>query len=385
MEEAKRLMDLGIRTLDLFPAIPDGKKTPDACEACNPDGLIPRTIYALKSEVPGITVMTDVALDPYNSDGHDGLVEFRSDGTMEILNDDSVEVLCRQALCHADAGADIVSPSDMMDGRVAAIRATLDSEALDDVSIMAYTAKYASALYGPFRGALESAPKEGDKKRYQMDPGNIREALREAQLDEAEGADILMVKPATLYLDVMAAMRKHVTLPIAAYHVSGEYLMIKSAVASGWLDERETVLESLTSMRRAGADIILTYYAPRPPNGLNNADAARPPHRRRTYGPEYRSPHVYLHKNICRHRDRRRHGAHLPLGRLCPHLLGSLRTARTDDDGGRRPAGQLPVPPGGRGKREDAPGLPGYGLPAPDHGEHGPFQDHPFLQGHAVL
>ena len=151
VDEAKRLMDLGIRTLDLFPAIPDGKKTPDACEACNPDGLIPRTIYALKSEVPGITVMTDVALDPYNSDGHDGLVEFRSDGTMEILNDDSVEVLCRQALCHADAGADIVSPSDMMDGRVAAIRATLDSEALDDVSIMAYTAKYASALYGPFR------------------------------------------------------------------------------------------------------------------------------------------------------------------------------------------------------------------------------------------
>ena len=221
VEEAKRLMDLGIRTLDLFPAIPDGKKTPDACEACNPDGLIPRTIYALKSEVPGITVMTDVALDPYNSDGHDGLVEFRSDGTMEILNDDSVEVLCRQALCHADAGADIVSPSDMMDGRVAAIRATLDSEALDDVSIMAYTAKYASALYGPFRGALESEPKEGDKKTYQMDPGNIREALREAQLDEAEGADILMVKPATLYLDVMAAMRKHVTLPVAAYHVSG--------------------------------------------------------------------------------------------------------------------------------------------------------------------
>ncbi len=262
VEEAKRLMDLGIRTLDLFPAIPDDKKTPDASEAYNPDGLIPRTIYALKSEVPGMTVMTDVALDPYNSDGHDGLVEFRSDGTMEILNDDSVEVLCRQALCHADAGADIISPSDMMDGRVAALRATLDSEALDDVSIMAYTAKYASALYGPFRGALESAPKEGDKKTYQMDPGNIREALREAQLDEAEGADILMVKPATLYLDVIAAMRSHVTLPVAAYHVSGEYLMIKSAAASGWLDERETVLETLTSIRRAGADMILTYYAP---------------------------------------------------------------------------------------------------------------------------
>ena len=310
MEEAKRLMDLGIRTLDLFPAIPDKKKTPDACEACNPDGLIPRTIYALKSEVPGITVMTDVALDPYNSDGHDGLVEFRSDGTMEILNDDSVEVLCRQALCHADAGADIVSPSDMMDGRVAAIRATLDSEALDDVSIMAYTAKYASALYGPFRGALESAPKAGDKKTYQMDPGNIREALREAQLDEAEGADILMVKPATLYLDVMAAMRKHVTLPIAAYHVSGEYLMIKSAAASGWLDERETVLD-----------------------GFNNADAARPPYRRWTYGSEHRPPHVHLHKNHCRHRDRRRYGAHFLLGCLRSFLFGSLYTARPDDGG----------------------------------------------------
>lgn len=202
VEEAKRLMDLGIRTLDLFPAIPDKKKTPDACEACNPDGLIPRTIYALKSEVPGITVMTDVALDPYNSDGHDGLVEFRSDGTMEILNDDSVEVLCRQALCHADAGADIVSPSDMMDGRVPP-SAPPWIPSPGRRFHHGYTAKYASALYGPFRGALESAPKAGDKKTYQMDPGNIREALREAQLDEAEGADILMVKPATLYLDVM--------------------------------------------------------------------------------------------------------------------------------------------------------------------------------------
>ncbi len=262
VEAAKRWMDLGICTVDLFPAIADEKKTPDAREAYNPDGLIPRTIDALKTHVPGITVMTDVALDPYNSDGHDGLVEFRSDGTMEILNDETVAILCQQALCHADAGADIISPSDMMDGRVAAIRATLDSEALDDVSIMAYTAKYASALYGPFRGALESTPKQGDKKTYQMDPANIREAMREAQLDEAEGADIVMVKPATLYLDVIAAMRKEVNLPIAAYHVSGEYLMIKSAAASGWLNERDTVLETLTSIRRAGADMILTYYAP---------------------------------------------------------------------------------------------------------------------------
>ncbi len=269
VEEAKRLVDLGIRTIDLFPAIPDSKKTPDAIEALNPDGLVPRAIYALKDAVPDLTIMTDVALDPYNSDGHDGLVEFRADGTMEILNDDTVEILCQQALCHADAGADIISPSDMMDGRVAAIRATLDSEALDDVSIMAYTAKYASALYGPFRGALESAPKSGDKKTYQMDPANIREAMREAQLDEAEGADILMVKPASIYLDVIAAMRNHVTLPIAAYHVSGEYLMIKSAAASGWLNEKATVLETLTSIRRAGADMILTYYAPQAAEWLN--------------------------------------------------------------------------------------------------------------------
>lgn len=260
--EASRLFDLGIRAIDLFPAIPDSKKTPGAEEAFNPDGIIPRTIYAIKEKIPGMVVITDVALDPYNSDGHDGIVEFRADGSFEILNDETVEILCHQALCHADAGADIVSPSDMMDGRIAAIRATLDSEALDDVSIMAYTAKYASALYGPFRGALESSPKTGDKKTYQMDPANAREALREATLDEAEGADILMVKPATLYLDILAAMRQTTTLPLAAYHVSGEYLMLKSAATSGWIDEKNAVLETLLSIRRAGADMILSYYAP---------------------------------------------------------------------------------------------------------------------------
>ena len=192
----------------------------------------------------------------------------RSDKCISISHSNRYAVV---AVSPRQAGIDVEEPHErvmrvrekfLSPEEVAAIRATLDSEALDDVSIMAYTAKYASALYGPFRGALESAPKEGDKKTYQMDPGNIREALREAQLDEAEGADILMVKPATLYLDVMAAMRKQVTLPIAAYHVSGEYLMIKSAAASGWLDERETVLETLISIRRAGADMILTYYAP---------------------------------------------------------------------------------------------------------------------------
>ncbi len=262
VEESKRLLDIGIRTLDLFPVVPDHKKTPDAVEAFNPDGIIPQAIATLKSKVPEMTLVTDVALDPYNSDGHDGLVEFRPDGSFEVLNDETLSVLCQQALCHADAGADIIAPSDMMDGRVAAIRATLDSEALDDISIMAYTAKYASAMYGPFRGALGSAPKTGDKKTYQMDPANVREALREAALDEAEGADMLMVKPASLYLDVIAKVREATSLPVAAYHVSGEYLMIKSACASGWLEEKATVLETLTCIRRAGADMILTYYAP---------------------------------------------------------------------------------------------------------------------------
>lgn len=269
IDEAKAAYDAGVPSVVLFPAIPDAKKTPDAAEAYNPDGIIPRAINALKDSIPGLTVITDVALDPYNSDGHDGIVEWRSDGGMEILNDESIEVLCRQALCHADAGADIVAPSDMMDGRVAAIRHTLDSEALDDVSIMAYTAKYASALYGPFRGALESAPKTGDKKTYQMDPGNIREALREAALDEGEGADILMVKPALAYLDVIAAIRSASVLPVAAYQVSGEYLMLKAAAASGWIDERAAALETLTCIKRAGAEMILTYYARQAAEWLN--------------------------------------------------------------------------------------------------------------------
>ncbi len=262
VEEAKRSMDLGIKSMVLFPVIPDNKKNSDATESYNPDGLIPQTILTLKDQVPDMTIITDVALDPYNSDGHDGIVEFRIDGSMEILNDASVEVLCKQALCHADAGADIVAPSDMMDGRIAAIRATLDSEALDDVSIMAYSAKYASALYGPFRGALDSSPKAGDKKTYQMDPANSREAIREAQLDENEGADIVLVKPAGIYGDIISKIKANTMLPVAAYQVSGEYLMIKAAAQSGWLDEKSIVLESLTSIRRAGADMILTYFAP---------------------------------------------------------------------------------------------------------------------------
>lgn len=261
-EECRRLYELGIPCVDLFAVVPEEKKDAAGSEAWNPEGVVPRAIRAIKAAVPQMVVMTDVALDPFNSYGQDGLVREYEDGSYEILNDETVEALCRQALCHARAGADIISPSDMMDGRIAALRSALDAEGFEKVSLMSYTAKYASALYGPFRGALGSAPKFGDKKTYQMDPANAREALREAALDAAEGADFLMVKPATLYLDVIASMRAATALPIAAYHVSGEYLMVKAAAASGWLDEKQVMLESLLSIRRAGADMILTYAAP---------------------------------------------------------------------------------------------------------------------------
>ena len=256
--EIERAVSAGVHSVVLFPRIPDSLKTRQAEEAWNAAGLVPQTVRSIKAEFPEVAVMTDVALDPYNSDGHDGLVS--DEGT--ILNDATVEALCRQALCHADAGADIVAPSDMMDGRVAAIRASLDGMGFADTGILSYTAKYASACYGPFRGALDSAPRAGDKKTYQMDPANVREAIREARLDEEEGADMLMVKPAGMYLDVIRALREATPLPVAAYQVSGEYLMIKSAAAAGWLDERKIVLESVTAIRRAGADIILTYFAP---------------------------------------------------------------------------------------------------------------------------
>ena len=262
VEECRRLLELGIGCIDLFAVVPEEKKDAQGSEAWNPDGVVPRAIRAIKGETPQMCVMTDVALDPFNTYGQDGIVREFPDGGYEILNDETVEALVKQALCHARAGADIISPSDMMDGRIAALRAALDAEGFTGVSLMSYTAKYASALYGPFRGALGSAPKFGDKKTYQMDPGNIREALREAELDAAEGADFLMVKPATLYLDVIAEMRRRTNLPIAAYHVSGEYLMVKAAAKSGWLDERAAMMESLLSIRRAGADMILTYAAP---------------------------------------------------------------------------------------------------------------------------
>jgi porphobilinogen synthase len=261
VREAGEVHALGVPAVVIFPAVADGLKTPGAEEAWNPEGLVPRAVAALKRAHPSLCVITDVALDPYNSDGHDGLVVPTADGGLEILNDETVEALCRQALCHAEAGADIVSPSDMMDGRVSAIRQALDAAEAEDVGILSYSAKYASAFYGPFRGALESAPKAGDKKSYQMDPANAREAVREVLLDEAEGADMVMVKPAGPYLDIIARVREVTTLPLAAYQVSGEYLMIRSAAAAGWLDEKAVIEESLTAIKRAGADFILTYFA----------------------------------------------------------------------------------------------------------------------------
>ena len=256
MGEAEGALEDGIRAMVLFPKVPEARKTPGGEEAWDPQGLVPRALRALKQRFPELVLITDVALDPYNSDGHDGLVV---DG--EVLNDATVEALTRQAVMQAEAGADIIAPSDMMDGRVGALREALDLHGHTGVSILSYTAKYASAFYGPFRGALDSAPKDGDKKTYQMDPANAREALRELALDEHEGADMVMVKPAGPYLDVIARMRDATTLPIAAYQVSGEYLALRSACEAGWLDEREAVLESLTGIRRSGADLILTYFA----------------------------------------------------------------------------------------------------------------------------
>ncbi|MDB9742110.1 porphobilinogen synthase [Akkermansiaceae bacterium] len=261
VKEAGEAHALGVPAVVLFPAVEEGFKTPLAEESYNPNGLIPRAIKALKKAHPSLCVITDVALDPYNSDGHDGLVQVAADGEMQIVNDQTVAVLVKQALSHAEAGADIISPSDMMDGRVGALRTALDVAGYEHVSILSYTAKYASAYYGPFRGALESAPKAGDKKTYQMDYANSGEALRELALDEQEGADMVMVKPAGAYLDIIAKLRANTNLPIAAYQVSGEYLMIKSASAAGWLDEDAIVKESLTAIKRAGADIILTYFA----------------------------------------------------------------------------------------------------------------------------
>lgn len=256
LKEIEECMKLGIRTFDVFPRLPESLKDPMAIEATNENGLYLSTLRRIKQEFPEACIMTDVAMDPYSSEGHDGIVR---DG--KILNDETLEVLAKMAVAQARAGADIIGPSDMMDGRVEAIREALDDEGFQEVSIMSYTAKYASAYYGPFRDALGSAPKAGDKKTYQMDPANQREALVEADLDVTEGADFLMVKPALAYLDIIKLLRENYELPIAAYNVSGEYSMIKAADQRGWLNGQAVMLESLLSIKRAGASIILTYFA----------------------------------------------------------------------------------------------------------------------------
>lgn len=257
LQEIQQAFDLGINAIALFPVISEQLKDDTGTESYNPEGLVQRTVKAIKQAVPEIVVITDVALDPFTTHGHDGLVDDK--GT--ILNDPTVEVLVKMALSQAAAGADLVAPSDMMDGRVGAIRRALDAAGYYDVGILAYSAKYASAYYGPFRDALDSAPKFGDKKTYQMDAANAREAIKEVALDIAEGADIVMVKPALAYLDIIQKIRKYTELPVAAYNVSGEYAMIKAAAQHGWIDEKKIILESLTSMKRAGADLILTYFA----------------------------------------------------------------------------------------------------------------------------
>lgn len=256
VRELTRAHVLGVQGVALFPVIENNLKDPTGKESLNPDGLLQRAIRNIKSNLPGMVVITDVALDPYSSDGHDGLVM-----DSEILNDETLPLLAKMAVAQARAGTDVVAPSDMMDGRVLAIREALDAEGFTKVGICSYCLKYASAFYGPFRDALDSAPRGGDKKTYQMDVRNQREALREIELDEAEGADWLLVKPGLPFLDMIRLARENSALPIAAYHVSGEYAMLKAAAAKGWLDYEQCLLESLMCMRRAGADILFTYGA----------------------------------------------------------------------------------------------------------------------------
>jgi porphobilinogen synthase len=254
--KADEAVSFGIPGVALFPVLPDAEKDPRGSAAAKPDGLLQRCVRALKSAHPDLLVITDVALDPYSSDGHDGVVV---DGRID--NDETLPLLAEMAVAQAEAGADVVAPSDMMDGRVLAIREALDGAGHTEVAIGSYCTKYASAFYGPFRDALDSAPRSGDKKTYQMDPANAREALREVELDEAEGADWLMVKPGLVYDDVIRLVRHHSALPVAAYHVSGEYAMLCAAAERGWLDYDACLLETLLSLKRAGADILFTYGA----------------------------------------------------------------------------------------------------------------------------
>ncbi|HEY9253003.1 MAG TPA: porphobilinogen synthase [Stenotrophomonas sp.] len=260
LKVAEEALELGIPALDLFPVIDPSGKSLDAAEAWNPEGLAQRAIRAVKARFPELGVMTDVALDPYTTHGQDGII----DAGGYVLNDITVEALVKQSLSHAEAGADIISPSDMMDGRIGAIRRALDAQEHVNVRIMAYSAKYASAFYGPFRDAVGSAGNLGkaDKKTYQMDPANGDEALREIALDLEEGADMVMVKPGMPYLDIVRRVKEEFRVPTFAYQVSGEYAMIKAAAANGWLDERKCVLEAMMAFKRAGADGVLTYFAP---------------------------------------------------------------------------------------------------------------------------
>ena len=257
VKEVEENYALGIKAIALFPAVPEDKKDLTGSESFNPEGLAQRAVRAIKAVLPDIIIFTDVALDPFTTHGHDGLI----DDNGVILNDETVEVLVKMSVSQAAAGTDFVSPSDMMDGRIGAIRQGLDANGFENVGILAYSAKYASAYYGPFRDALGSAPKSGDKKTYQMDPANSREAIKEVYLDIAEGADIVMVKPALAYLDIIAKVKEATNVPVAAYNVSGEYAMIKAAAQLGWIDEKKVMLETLLSMKRAGADIILSYHA----------------------------------------------------------------------------------------------------------------------------
>jgi porphobilinogen synthase len=255
-KELESVLNLGIRSVLLFAKVPDKLKNESCKEAINPEGLLPKSIRFIKEKFPEMIVMSDVALDPYSPYGHDGLVK---DG--KILNDETVEILSMMSEVHAEAGADFVAPSDMMDGRILAIRNTLEKNHLTETGILSYSAKYASCLYGPFRDALDSAPGFGDKKSYQMNPANRLEAIKEVQMDVNEGADIVMVKPAGFYLDIIREVKDAIHVPVAAYQVSGEYAMIKASAANGWLNEEYAVIESLLSIKRAGADIIATYYA----------------------------------------------------------------------------------------------------------------------------
>jgi porphobilinogen synthase len=259
IEEAKQAVDLGIPMMAIFPVVDQDKKSLSAKEAHNPDGLVPRAVKALKAAVPELGIMTDIALDPYTSHGQDGIIDEQG----YVLNDETCEVLVKQALCHAQAGADVVAPSDMMDGRIAEIRLALEEHSFIHTRIMAYSAKYASAFYGPFRDAVGSAANLGkaDKKTYQMDPANSNEAITEVSIDIAEGADMVMVKPGIPYLDIVRRVKQECQAPTFVYHVSGEYAMIKAAAQNGWINERAIVLETLLSCKRAGADGILTYYA----------------------------------------------------------------------------------------------------------------------------